>query len=603
MRRRHAMPFGAEVEAGGVRFRLWAPDAEAVALHIPGRPDVPLTQNGEGWVEAVVADAGSGTRYGFRVGDLVVPDPASRHQPEDVHALSEVIDPAAFDWSDGAWSGRPWEEAVVYELHVGTFTPEGTFRAAIAKLDYLVSLGVTAVELMPLAEFPGARGWGYDGVLLYAPEASYGRPEDLKALIDAAHAKGLMVFLDVVYNHFGPEGNYLHATARRFFTDRHHTPWGQAVNYDGGDAGPVREFVIHNALYWLEEFHFDGLRLDAVHAIVDDSPRTVLMELAERARAAFPNRHIHLVLENDANDAGLLERLPDGRPRYYTAQWNDDVHHAFHRALTGEAGGYYRDYGPEPVAHLCRCLAEGFAYQGEASEHRRGDRRGEPSAHLPPAAFVSFLQNHDQIGNRALGDRIDHLVADEAVRAAIAVLLLLPQPPLLFQGEEWAASTPFLYFCDFGPDLAKAVRQGRRREFEHFPEFQGPNARKIPDPVDPVTFARSKLDWSEPGREPHAGRLALVRRLLDIRRREIAPRLKGMTGREHAACTTLAPRAFRAEWQMGDGSRLAVTANFTDQPLPEYVPGQGRLLYSTHGGGLPLAGWGVAWILDDRGIA
>ncbi|MBX9634036.1 MAG: malto-oligosyltrehalose trehalohydrolase [Magnetospirillum sp.] len=594
------MPFGTTLEPGGTRFRLWAPDCDGVALHRPGHPDLPMVKDGDGWAEILVAEAGAGTRYGFRVGGLTVPDPASRHQPDDVHHLSEVIDPAAYEWADGDWAGRPWEDAVLYELHVGSFTAEGSFQAAMAKLDYLADLGVTALSLMPVAEFPGGRGWGYDGVLPYAPEASYGRPEDLKALVDAAHARGLMVLLDVVYNHFGPDGNYLHVTARRFFTERHHTPWGQAINYDGADAGAVREFIIHNALYWLEEFHLDGLRLDAVHAIVDDSPKTMLEELAERARADFPGRHIHLVLENDDNSAHLLSRDGKGRPRHYTAQWNDDVHHALHRLLTDEAGGYYRDYAPNPMTHLVRCLTEGFAYQGEVSEHRGGVRRGEPSRQLPPAAFVGFLQNHDQIGNRALGERIDRLAPLPAVHAATALLLLNPQPPMLFQGEEWGASTPFLYFCEFSGDLAKSVRQGRRREFAHFPQFHGRNAAKIPDPVNPRSFAKSKLDWGEAVQPPHAHRLREVRSLLSIRRRELAPRLAGMGGGS-ATAEMLGARAFKIRWRLGDDSTLTVIVNFTAVPLPGIVPGDGRLLYSTYGGVGALPAWGVDWYLDDRG--
>lgn len=601
MRRTHVMPFGTTLEPGGTRFRLWAPDCGDVMLHVPGLPDLPMAKDAEGWAEIWVPALGAGARYGFRVGELILPDPASRHQPDDVHSLSEVIDPAAYEWGDAAWTGRPWEEAAIYELHVGTFSAEGTFRAILDKLDYLVELGVTALSLMPVAEFPGDHGWGYDGVLLYAPEASYGRPEDLKVLVDAAHAKGLMVLLDVVYNHFGPDGNYLHATAKRFFTARHHTPWGQAINYDGADAGPVRAFVIHNALYWLEEFHLDGLRLDAVHAIVDDSAKTVLEELAERVRAEWPDRHIHLVLENDDNSAHLLSRDGKGRPRHYTGQWNDDIHHALHRLLTGEAGGYYRDYAPDPMTHLVRCLTEGFAYQGEQSEHRGDARRGEPSRQLPPAAFVGFLQNHDQIGNRALGERIDKLAPLPAVHAATALLLLAPQPPMLFQGEEWGASTPFLYFCDFSGDLAKSVRQGRRREFAHFPQFQGKNAAAIPDPVDPATFARSKLDWGEASQPPHAHRLREVRALLAIRRRDIAPRLAGMVGGT-ASVDMLGARAFKAQWRLGDGSTLTVIANFAAVPLPGIVPGEGILLYSTYGGVGALPAWGVDWYLYDGGI-
>jgi malto-oligosyltrehalose trehalohydrolase len=600
MRRRHAMPFGTEPADGGTRFRLWAPDCGTVVLHVPGQPDRPMPKDPQGWAEITVPGLGAGTRYGFRIGDLVVPDPASRYQPDDVHGLSEVIDPAAFEWADDDWRGRRWEEAVVYELHVGTFTDEGSFAAARAKLDYLAELGVTAIELMPLAEFPGIRGWGYDGVLPFAPEASYGHPDDLKALVDAAHARGLMVLLDVVYNHFGPEGNYLHASARRFFTDRHHTPWGQAINYDGDDAACVREFVIHNALYWLGEYHLDGLRLDAVHAIKDGSAKTVLEELAERARAACGERPIHLVLENDDNAAHLLSRDGRGRPRHYDAQWNDDIHHALHRLLTNETGGYYRDYAPDPVPHLVRCLTDGFAYQGEESEHRDGRRRGEPSRHLPPTAFVSFLQNHDQIGNRALGERIDKLAPWPAVHAATALLLLAPQVPMLFQGEEWGAATPFLYFCDFGPELAKKVREGRRHEFVHFPEFHGAGAKKIPDPNAPETFAHSKLNWAEAAEPPHAHRLREVRALLGLRKRELAPRLTGMAGGT-ASAEMLGPRAFRIRWRLGDDSILTVIANFSAVPLPGIIPGSGRLLYSTYGGVGALPAWGLDWTLDHGG--
>ncbi|HTH17419.1 MAG TPA: malto-oligosyltrehalose trehalohydrolase [Magnetospirillum sp.] len=600
MHRHHSMPFGTRLEAGGTRFRLWAPDCGTVALHIPGHADAPMHRDGEGWAEVFVPGVGAGTRYGFRVGELTIPDPASRHQPDDVHGLSEVIDPDAFDWADDSWRGRPWEEAVVYELHVGTFTAEGTFRAIIPKLDYLAELGVTAIELMPLSEFPGTHGWGYDGVLHFAPEATYGRPEDLKALVDAAHAKGLMVLLDVVYNHFGPEGNYLHATAKRFFTHRHHTPWGQVINYDGADAEPVRQFMIHNALYWLAEYHLDGLRLDAVHAIMDDSAKTILEELAEKAREVCGERSIHLVLENDDNAAHLLSRDGKGRPRHYTAQWNDDIHHALHRLLTNETGGYYRDYAPDPMAHLVRCLTDGFAYQGEESEHRNGTRRGEPSRHLPPTAFVSFLQNHDQIGNRALGERIDALAPWPAVHAATALLLLAPQIPLLFQGEEWGAATPFQYFCDFGPELAKKVREGRKREFAHFPQFHGKGAKQVPDPVDPVTFAKSKLEWTEATQPPHAHRLREIRLLLSLRRRELTPRLAGMAGGT-AIAEMLGARAFKVSWRLGDDSTLAVIANFSAVPLPGIVPGEGRLLYSTYGGVGALPAWGLDWFLDDGG--
>ena len=508
--RTHHMPFGAELQADGrVRFRLWAPPHREVQIELDGET-VAMQPVGEGWHELVTDRARAGTRYRFVLPDgLRVPDPASRYQPEDVHGPSEVVDPTAYAWRDAGWSGRPWQEAVVYELHIGAFTPEGTFRAAIGKLDHLVALGVTAIEIMPIGDFPGRRNWGYDGVLPYAPDSSYGRPEDLKALVEAAHARGLMVLLDVVYNHFGPEGAYIHPIAPQTFTDRHKTPWGAAINFDGPDSGPVREFVIHNALYWIEEFHLDGLRLDAVHAILDDSPKHLLEELAERVRAAAPDRHIHLILENEENQAERLVRDENGEPRWYTAQWNDDVHHVLHVAASGETKGYYADYKGD-TEKLGRALAEGFAFQGELMPYR-GRPRGAPSADLPPTAFVAFIQNHDQVGNRAFGDRVTDFAPAEAVRAIAAVYLLLPQIPMLFMGEEWGAAQPFPFFCDFGPELADAVRKGRREEFARFPEFQDPATReRIPDPMAEETFASAKLDWDDIERAPHSGWLDLV---------------------------------------------------------------------------------------------
>jgi maltooligosyltrehalose trehalohydrolase len=526
MRRAHAMPFGAELTPEGVRFALWAPTAAEVALVLDGAerlmPDV-----GSGWRRQVIPEAKAGSRYGWRIdGSLVVPDPASRAQPDDVHGLSLVVDPGAYTWSDGAWTGRPWEEAVIYEAHVGTATPEGTFAGLMGKLEALRDLGVTALQLLPVNDFQGSRNWGYDGVLPYAPDGAYGSPDDLKRLVDRAHALGVMVFLDVVYNHFGPSGNYLHAYAKTFFTERHPTPWGAGVNVDGPEGVAVRDFFCHNAMYWLEEFNIDGLRFDAVHAIQDDGPKHLIQELAERARAALPGREIHLVLENEANQARWLGR-EDGRPTLHTAQWNDDVHHGWHVALTGESEAYYQDFADRPLEHLARSLAEGFAYQGEEFGHT-GRPRGELSGHLPPTAFVAFLQNHDQVGNRAMGERLDHLAPRERMPLARAGLILAPSIPMLFMGEEWAASTPFQFFVDFAPDddLSRAVREGRRREFSRFKAFSEPGAsERIPDPTDEATFLRSKLDWSEIEREPHRGVREEVRRLLDIRRREVVPLL------------------------------------------------------------------------------
>ncbi len=480
-----SMPFGAELRPDGVAFRLWAPSQPAAAVVVDGL-ERPLERREDGWFERVVAEARAGSRYAFSFPgvDLRVPDPASRYQPDGAHGASQVIDPGTYSWRQTGWRGRPWHEIVLYELHLGTFTAQGTYAAAAARLPDLAELGVTAVELMPLAQPAGARNWGYDGVLPFAPQHVYGRPDDLKAFIDAAHALGLAVFLDVVYNHFGPEGNYLHLLAEPFFTDRHRTPWGAAIDVEGERAGTVREFFVQNALYWLREYRFDGLRLDAVHEIHDGSPRPFLDELAARVRAAAgPERHVHLVLENDANQARWLDR--------YDAQWNDDAHHALHVLLTGERDGYYGDYARQPARLLARALAEGFAYQGEPSPHRGGAARGEVSAGLPPTAFVDFAQNHDQIGNRAFGERISALAPLAAVHAAAAVLLLAPAIPLLFMGEEWAASTPFLFFSDFGPELATAVTEGRRREFAAWRAFsRSGRARAHPRPARPGHHAR-----------------------------------------------------------------------------------------------------------------
>lgn len=565
MRRIHAMPFGAQITEEGVRFSLWAPTAQQVQLVLDGT-DQDLSTEGDGWYRVTSSSAQAGSRYGFRIdGKLVVPDPASRFQPDDVHGTSLVVDPGRYSWTDTSWKGRPWEEAVLYEVHVGTATPEGTYQGLMNKLETLRDLGVTAIELMPIAEFPGRRNWGYDGVLPYAPDAAYGSPDDLKRLVERAHELGLMMFLDVVYNHFGPSGNYLHAYAKSFFTDRHPTPWGAGINVDGEGSRTVRDYFIHNALYWLEEYHFDGLRFDAVHAIIDDSKPHFLGELASRIRKTIPDRQIHLVLENEANQARWLERQPDKTPRLHTAQWADDIHNSWHALLTGENEGYYADYADAPLKRLARALAEGFTYQGDPSGHKPGVIRGEPSAHLPPSAFVSFLQNHDQVGNRAFGERLSHLIAPERLALAQAIFLLSPHIPLIFMGEEWAASSPFQFFVDFEaePDLAKAVREGRRGEFKHFKAFADPEtAQTIPDPTDRDTFERSKIDWEEAQRSPHREFLTETKRLLSLRREEVVPLLKG----EYRGSRYSATPAYGLDvtWEFS-GGRLSLFANFGDQ--------------------------------------
>lgn len=608
MMRCHPMPFGAAVlEDGSIRFRLWAPGAREALLcleHADRADSIPMGAAGAGWYELATRLARPGSRYRFEVNGLRVPDPASRFNPDDVHGPSEVVDPCAFSWRDEGWRGRPWHEAVIYELHVGTFSPEGTFAGVRRKLGYLQRLGITAIELMPVADFAGRRGWGYDGVLAYAPHGCYGRAEDLKELVQEAHARGLMVFLDVIYNHFGPDGNYLHIYAPQFFTDRHGTPWGEAINFDGAASRVVRDFFIHNALYWLEEFHMDGLRLDAVHAIRDDSRPDIITELAQAVRAG-PGRErpIHLMLENVNNEARYLTRDDAGAPVLHTAQWNDDIHHALHVLLTGESDGYYADYADDPIQHLGRALAEGFSYQGEPSPFRRMSLRGEPSGHLPPGAFVCALQTHDQIGNRAFGERLPRLTTPIALRAAVAILLLAPSPPLLFMGEEFAAAQPFLYFCDFGPELAASVRNGRLRDYGRFKGFDDPDVRdRIPDPNDPDAFAASRLDWGAAETPPHSNWLTFYRSLLALRRDCIVPRLRAIGGGS-AAWQRLGERAFAVRWRMGDASLLHLIANLGQTDCSGVSRPAGDVVYlsdnlsaeSLASGFLPP--WSVAWLI------
>jgi len=590
------MKFGPLIGEDGVLFRLWAPNSRQVHLAVEGSPTpLVMARTPDGWHVLKVPGVGAGASYAFVLSDgRRVPDPASRFQPFDVHGPSEVVDPDSYSWSDISWRGRPWEDCVAYELHVGTFTPEGTFAAAMSKLDALAELGITAVSLMPVADFPGVHNWGYDGALLFAPESSYGRPDDFRRFVDRAHSCGLMVFLDVVYNHFGPEGNYLPLYAP-IFTERHHTPWGAAVNYDAEGAAEVRAFVVANAAYWIEEYHLDGLRLDAVDAILDDSGRHILEEIAAAARRVAPHREVHLILENGDNSARLLERDEKGTPRLFTAQWNDDVHHVLHAAATGERSGYYEDYAGDTEL-LGRTLAEGFAFQGEVMPYR-GRPRGERSAHLPPTAFVSFIQNHDQVGNRAFGERLVSLAPAPAVRAVASIYLLAPQIPMLFMGEEWGAEQPFLFFSDLEPDLADRVREGRRAEFGRFMEFADPDRHAhIPDPKALETFLSAKLDWedavSEAGREWRGW----YQRILETRRKEIVPRLKNARG--GSTFSVLGAGSVRIVWILGDGSHLVLKTNLSDTCVKTDLPAQQRCLWSE---GMTsddeLGPWSVRWSL------
>ncbi len=610
MKRRHDMPFGAECHSdGGVRFRLWAPAAHTVELSLMGTKRssrIPLERCDQGWFELVTDAAKPGREYCFRIDDAQeVPDPASRFQPHDVHGPSEVIDPGTFDWQDQAWQGRPWQDAVIYELHVGTFSPSGKFSSVRGRLDYLADLGITAIELMPVADFPGRRNWGYDGVLPFAPDSIYGRPEDLKRLIQGAHDHGIMVLLDVVYNHFGPEGNYLNSYAPQFFTDRHRTPWGNAINFDGPDSRAVRDFFIHNALYWLTEFHFDGLRLDAVHAILDDSTPHILTELADAVRGSLElGRHVHLILENELNQVRYLERTRQCKTKFYNAQWDDDVHHALHVLITSEKDGYYSDYADRPLDHLGRCLTEGFSYQGDISLYRNGQTRGERSSSLPPSAFVSFLQNHDQVGNRAFGERITTIADAAAVCAAVAILLLAPSPPLLFMGEEFGVETPFLFFCDFEKSLAPAVAAGRRKEFARFARFNDPSAREgIPDPNAPTTFEASKLDWHDLAQPRHQAWWNFYRQLLKLRFEHDVSRF-GEACNIKSTYEVHRDRGLTARWESLSRSKLILLANLAPVSLCGFTIPDSPIIFASDTvddttlkqGTLPP--WSVVWFLE-----
>jgi maltooligosyltrehalose trehalohydrolase len=582
--------FGANLTADGALFRLWAPAAKRVDLLLD-RP-YPLKRGEDGWFAASISGTTAGARYKYRIDDEIdVPDPASEFQPEDAFGPSEVIDHSSYRWRASDWRGRPWHETVLLEAHVGTFTRQGTCRAMIEKLDHLVAAGITALDLMPLADFAGSRNWGYDGVLWYAPDSAYGRPEDLKALIDEAHLRGLMVFLDVVYNHFGPEGNYLGRYAPRFFTDAQ-TPWGSAIDYR---VPEVRAFAIENALYWLRQYRFDGLRLDAVHSIVELGEISMLHDLSVAVGhlAAETGCHIHLVLENDDNRVSVLDPAQDPPRGKYRAQWNDDYHHAWHVLLTGETQGYYRDYQRSPLRDIARALGSGFVYQGEASGHRGGKSRGEPSGGLAPTAFVNFLQNHDQIGNRAFGDRLENQAEPEAIEAALTITLLAPGIPMLFMGEEWGSKVPFPFFCDFKGDLAEGVRSGRRSEYAWAYTKHGD---EVPDPLSKSTFQSAVLDWA-PRHEPGRRRLALVRELLTVRRREIMPRLANAAfGEAQAANNGL----LTAHWRLGDGAMLALTANLSNKTITAAPREAAGIAIWGDAHDSVLKPWSVFWRLEPR---
>lgn len=598
----HSMPFGAELQAdGSVRFRAWAPEAEQlqIALEDVAEPLV-MRATGNGWHELRTTAATAGSRYRYVLPNgLHVPDPVSRYQPEDVNGPSQVMDPHAFVWQHPGWKGRPWEETILYELHVGTFTPEGTFLGAISKLDYLVYLGITAIEIMSLGEFPGAHNWGYDGVLLYAPNSNYGTPDELKALVDAAHGHGLMVILDVVYNHFGPEGNYLAQFYPDICTDRYQTPWGQALNFDAANSDRTREFILENALYWIEEFRMDGLRLDAVHAIIDSSALHILDELAARVRGVAGHRHVHLVLESDEVMWQRLQRDTHFNPLLSTAQWNHDSKQLLVLGLTPEDSAE-RDC--KETERLGRSLTEGFtsvppmpAVLAAGAEAVEWIAPKMP-AHIPPGGFVSFLQTHDLVGNRLRGERVSDLTRPEVIYALAAVYLLAPQIPMLFMGEEWGASSPFPYFCSFTGELGEAVRRGRLEQFATAAQRDDPAfLATVPDPLSPETFLSAKLHWDELTREPHAEMLLVYRSLLAVRRRSIVPLLRSVP--DYAGTASVrGPRTLEVRWRLATGE-LRLDANLSDRPGDALSPLLGTVIWER--GGMTAettpGPWSVRW--------
>jgi len=514
---------GAVPSQGGTRFSVWAPRTERLELTLLDGLAAgvhPLARSSDGPYETWVDGAAAGDRYTFTLdGDGPLPDPASRFQPDGVHGPSQIVDPEAFAWHDAGWRSRPHRDLVIYELHVGTFTPEGTFAGVQARLPYLRDLGVTALELMPVADFPGARNWGYDGVALFAPSRAYGRPDDLRALVDAAHRHGLSVILDIVYNHLGPEGAYLPRFNPGYLTDRHRTPWGAAVNLDADGSRTVRSFILENASHWVREYHVDGLRLDATHALIDSTPKTIVQEIAETVRAEA-GRPIFVHAEDHRNLATMIEDTALGGWGL-DGVWADDFHHVVRTMVAGDTHGYYGDFAGH-TRELATILREGWLFSGAYSGHTKGPR-GTSAARVPMHRFVVCVQNHDQIGNRAFGDRLHHQVEPATWRAVSVLLLTVPMTPLLFMGQEWAASSPFQFFTDLGDNLGPLVTKGRRDEFGDFPEFSDADARRlIPDPQSPRTFVDSRLRWEEQRAAEHGRCLALYRALLALRREHAA---------------------------------------------------------------------------------
>jgi malto-oligosyltrehalose trehalohydrolase len=591
--------WGPEIDDGDVIFRLWAPNEKEVRIRLASE-EFAMTAKEDGWFEHRRAKPPFGSEYQFILSDgLAVADPASRSQLWAVDGPSLLTAPDSYEWKT-KWRGRAWEEAVICELHIGTFTPEGTFRAAIERLPHLAQSGFTAIEIMPVAHFSGERGWGYDGVLHYAPHPAYGTADDMKALIDAAHAHGIMVLLDVVYNHFGPEGNYLPRYAPAFFRADVQTPWGAAIDY-GQEA--VRRYYVGNALYWIGEFQLDGLRLDAIEQIYDSSPKHILTEIAESVLGAFPDREIHLVVEDQRNDTGVLARNAGGGVKTYTAEWNDDFHHVAHVIATGEVAGHYKTFSTDLAEKLAKSLAEGFIFPNRGAASASALSEPGNNAVLPPASFINFLQNHDQIGNRAFGERLLSLADDGVVEALTSIMLLSPQIPFLFMGEDFGATQPFFFFCDYTGELGEIVRKGRAAEAEGFGGIKdGKSLVDLPDPNAKSTFDRSKLQWQsvDTGHGQHWRRL--VRNLLALRQRYVVPLLK--LGKVKAEVLRAPDHVVAVSWTSGEHN-LELRANLSSE-MRAIPPLDGVVIFNN---GSPsgkaqtaegqLGPWAVAFAIDS----
>ncbi len=592
------LPVGAELlSSGGVRFRVWAPrrrrvevvlgEADGATSNEAGLQGMELEPEHGGYFSAVIAEAEAGTLYRYRLDgeDYLYPDPASRFQPRGPHGPSEVIDPAAFHWTDRAWKGVGLKGQVIYEMHLGTFTTEGTLEAACGQLRDLADTGITIVELMPVSEFPGRFGWGYDGVDLFAPTHLYGRPDDLRRFVDSAHSVGIGVILDVVYNHLGPDGNYLKQFSPDYFSDRYANEWGEPVNFDGENSGPVREFFIANTGYWIDEFHMDGLRLDATQQMFDNAPEHILAAMSRHAREIAGDRSILLVAENETQRVRLVQPIEEGGYGL-DALWNDDFHHSARVAMTAHNEAYYSEYLGTPQ-ELVSAVKRGYLYQGQ-HYYWQDMRRGSPTYALKPAAFVVFIQNHDQIANSAFGLRCDRLTSPGLYRTLTALTLLAPGTPMLFQGQEFASSSPFLYFADHEPLLAKLVDEGRREFLSQFPSIDTPEIQtQFPAPSDHETFDRCKLDLSE--REKHSETYALHGDLLRLRRKDQTFRLQGELGVDGA---TLGDRAFVLRFFGRDGDDRLLLVNLgrdlrlRPAPEPLLAPPEGKI-------------WEMLWSSED----